>query len=260
MRERLFNPLVSTPVVPERMVAGSALLLALATLLLIGMAPARGMEPSGAATRTATEVVERTSDEMLALIEASRPYAKDDPERFYGEVEALLAPVVDFKNFARSVMAAHYKSATQEQRERFAETFKWGLVRTYALALTEFRDGEVVVVPSERPPQSPRRESVKMEIRTSAGDVYPVVYSMALGKDGAWRMGNIIVNGVNIGLTYRSQFASAVQDQQYGGDLDKVIDAWALLLTNETPGAASADADVADEPSNGQAGGAGGGS
>ncbi len=232
----------------------SGFVISVAALLLGGPAPAVAMEPSAAATRTATEVVERTSDEMLALIEASRPYVKEDPERFYGEVEALLAPVVDFKRFARSVMAVHYKSATPEQRDRFADTFKWGLVRTYALALTEFRDGEVVIVPSERPPQSPRRESVKMEIRMSSGEVYPVVYSMALGKDGAWRMGNIIVNGVNIGLTYRSQFASAVQDQKYGGDLDKVIDAWALLLANETPGAVSAEEDEAA-----RAGGAGDG-
>ena len=65
---------------------------------------------------------------------------------------------------------------------------------------------------------------------------------------------NIIVNGVNIGLTYRSQFASAVQDQKYGGDLDKVIDAWALLLANETPGAVSAEEDEAA-----RAGGAGDG-
>ncbi len=249
MTMRMFYPFGPIP----------GLSICVAVLLLASLAPVRAMEPSQAATRTATEVVEYTSDEMLALIDASRPYAKEDPERFYGEVEALLAPVVDFKRFARSVMAVHYKSATPEQRERFADTFKWGLVRTYALALTEFRDGEVVVVPSERPPQSPRRESVKMEIRTNAGEVYPVVYSMALGKDGAWRMGNIIVNGVNIGLTYRSQFASAVQDQRYGGDLDKVIDAWAQLLANETPGADTADSDQpADEAASTEAGETGG--
>ncbi|NIP13611.1 MAG: toluene tolerance protein [Pseudomonadales bacterium] len=249
MTMRMFYPFGPIP----------GLSICVAVLLLASLAPVRAMEPSQAATRTATEVVEYTSDEMLALIDASRPYAKEDPERFYGEVEALLAPVVDFKRFARSVMAVHYKSATPEQRERFADTFKWGLVRTYALALTEFRDGEVVVVPSERPPQSPRRESVKMEIRTNAGEVYPVVYSMALGKDGAWRMGNIIVNGVNIGLTYRSQFASAVQDQRYGGNLDKVIDAWAQLLANETPGADTADSDQpADEAASTEAGETGG--
>ena len=210
--------------------------LGLALGWLISLAPVQvsaDMEPAAATSKTPDAVVERTSDDMLALIEESRSYVKEDPERFYTAVEALLRPVVDFKGFARSVMAAHYKAANSDQRERFADTFKWGLVRSYALALTEFSDGDIVIVPSDRPPRNPRRQNVKMEIRLGTGEVYPVVYSMALGKDEVWRMRNIIINGVNIGLTYRSQFASAVQDPKYGGDLDAVIDAWATLLATE---------------------------
>lgn len=180
--------------------------------------------------RSAEDVLQHASDELLNLIDESRTYVDDDPERFYGAVEMLLSPVVDFKGFARSVMAAYYKDATPEQRDRFADTFKWGLVRSYALVLTEFRDGEVAIVPADRPPRNPRRRSVTMEIRLNTGEVYPVVYSMKLGKDENWRVGNIIINGVNIGLTYRSQFASAMQDARYGGELDQVIDAWAELL------------------------------
>jgi phospholipid transport system substrate-binding protein len=84
-----------------------------------------------------------------------------------------------------------------------------------------------------------------MEIRTNTGEVYPVVYSMALGKDQVWRMRNIIINGVNIGLTYRSQFASAVQDPQYGQSLDAVIDAWAELLSSSDDDEEEAEADAA---------------
>ena len=184
-------------------------------------------------------VVQRVSDDLLQLIEDSRIYVKEEPERFFTEVEALLAPTVDFRGFARGVMAVHYKRANDDQRDRFTETFKWGLVRTYALALSEFNDGDVVMVPDDRPAQNPGRKNVKMEIRTGSGEVYPITYSMKLGKDGAWRLGNIIVNGINIGLTYRSQFASAVQDQKYNGDLDRVIDAWAeVLVHDEAPGIA----------------------
>jgi phospholipid transport system substrate-binding protein len=181
-------------------------------------------------------IVEGTSDQLLVLIDESRDYVKEDPERFYAAVEALLRPVVDFEGFARSVMAAHYKSASSDQRKRFAETFKWGLVRSYALVLTEFRDGEITLVPSSRPQRSPTRKSVKMEIRTPTGEIYPVVYSMALSKDQVWRMRNIIINGVNIGLTYRSQFASAVQNPKYDQSLDAVIDAWADLLSSSDSG------------------------
>jgi phospholipid transport system substrate-binding protein len=184
-----------------------------------------------AQVRAAEELVESTTDEMLVLIKAAEEYVDEDPEQFYVEVEALLRPVIDFPRFARSVMAVHYRDATPEQRERFAEGFKWSLVRTYALALTEFNNGDVRIVPSERPPRRPDRASVKQEIRSS-GEIYPVVYSMAQSEDGEWRLRNIIINGINMGLTYRNQFASAVNDPRYGGDMDRAIDGWIASLTS----------------------------
>ena len=209
-------------------------LLALSLLL-----PAVG---ASAQIKAAEDLVEQTTAEMLTLIEEAQVYVDEDPERFYVEVEALLNPVIDFPRFARSVMAAHYKRATPEQRERFAEGFKWSLVRTYALALTEFNDGGVNIVPSDRPPKRPDRASVKQEIR-SEGDVYPVIYSMAQKKEGEWRVMNIIINGINMGLTYRNQFASAVKDPAYGGDMDLAIDGWvASLGAIDTGGASEAGA------------------
>jgi ABC-type transporter MlaC component len=128
-----------------------------------------------AQAESATDMVRDTSDAVLELIAEGKGYAKEDPERFYREVEALLSQVVDFESFARSVMSVHYRDATPEQRERFAGTFKWGLVRTYALALTEFSDGKVVVPPPDKPPRNPKRQTVKMEIHTKAGQIYPVL-------------------------------------------------------------------------------------
>jgi len=184
--------------------------------------------------RQAEVLVEQTSEQMQALIEAAQSYAEEDPERFYVEVEALLSPVVDFRRFAGSVMGKkYYQQATDEQRARFADSFKWGLVRTYGLALTEFNDGKLRLVPASTPPRRPDRVSVSQEIVTASGQVFPVVYSMAWTDDAGWQMRNIIVNGVNMGLTYRNQFQSAAQNPEYGGDLDKVIDSWAGLLAEE---------------------------
>ena len=183
---------------------------------------------ASAQIREAEAVVEKTTEEMLALIEEARLYVDEDPERFYREVEELLTPVIDFPRFARSVMATHYRRATPEQRRRFEEGFKQSLLRTYARALTEFHDGGVKILPSDRPPSRPDRVSVKQEIRSGA-QIYPVVYSMVL-TDGRWRVRNMIINGVNIGLTYRNQFASAVKDPAYGGDLDRAIDGWIASL------------------------------
>jgi phospholipid transport system substrate-binding protein len=222
--------------------AGSARIVTLTRFLLTGLlCLAAG---AAAQIREAEDLVAQTTDRMLVLIEEAKSYVDEDPERFYSEVETLLRPVIDFPRFARSVMAAHYRDATPEQRERFAEGFKWTLVRTYALALTEFNDGQVTILPSERPPRRPDRASVKQEIR-SGGDVYPVVYSMVQSKDGEWRLRNMIINGINMGLTYRNQFASAVNDPQYGGDMDRIIDGWIASLGDDGDGGATAADDQA---------------
>lgn len=187
-------------------------------------------------------LVQTLSEQLLELIEASRGYVESEPERFFAEVDALLTPMIDFNGFARRVMGTHYRKATPEQRQRFAASFKASLLRTYALSLTRFQDGEVAVLPPDGPPRKPNRRNVKMEIRTS-GNVHPLVYTVNLGKDGVWRIGNIVIVGINIGLTFRSQFRSAVSDPKYGGDLDRVIDAWAGVVAAESEGKSEGKSD-----------------
>ncbi|MFU8815558.1 MAG: MlaC/ttg2D family ABC transporter substrate-binding protein [Pseudomonadales bacterium] len=213
-------------------VAATGLVARLLAVLLMALAP---LTAGANDYETPEEMVRDTSDAVLDLIEEARGYVDEDPERFYRQVESILLPVVDFQSFARSVMAAHYRKATPQQRERFIDSFRSGLVRTYAMALMEFDNGKVVVVPPDRPPRDPARRTVRMEVHTAAGDVYPVLYSVTQDDDGEWQVRNLIVNGVNMGLTYRNQFNSAMNNPRHRGDIDSVIDAWADLLEAAAP-------------------------
>jgi hypothetical protein len=51
-------------------------------------------------------------------------------------------------------------------------------------------------------------------------------------------MQNLVVEGINIGLNYKSQFTAAMRDPQWGGDMDAVIAAWTRVIETEeeTPG------------------------
>jgi phospholipid transport system substrate-binding protein len=220
----------------DRTVTGNTPLALLATLLLgawLVLLPMRAAAAQPAAAHeTPEEMVRQMSKAVLDLADEARAYVDQDRERFFRQVEDLLSPVVDFDSFARSVMATHYRKATPDQRRRFIDSFRSGLVRTYAMALMDFTDGRVVVVPPEREPRDPARRPVKMEVH-AAGQVWPVLYSVSQGSDGAWQVRNLIVNGVNMGLTYRNQFSSAVSQQ--GGDLDAVIRAWADIIEAEAP-------------------------
>jgi phospholipid transport system substrate-binding protein len=180
------------------------------------------------------EVIAATRDDLLAVIKDGKGYFDQDPERFYRAVRDVLDPVVDFDSFSRGVMAVHYKKASPEQRSRFRDTFKDALVRTYGKALLNYGDEKIDVLPPSKPSRQPDRDSVTMEV-WSEGKMYPVVYSMRRDGDGRWRMANIIINGINIGLTYRNQFATAMKAPQNKGDIDLVISDWGKTIAESDP-------------------------
>ena len=179
--------------------------------------------------------IRQTSDALVQVIKEGKTYFDADPDRYYTEVEKVLDPTIDFDTFSRGVMAVFYKRATPAQRDRFESTFKTGLIHTYAKALLDFGNQSIDVLPADRPRTDPDRDSVKMEVHSKDGKVYPVIYSMRLGQDGSWRMSNIIINGINIGLTYRNQFASAMKAPENQGSLDAVIEAWGETIAHVDP-------------------------
>lgn len=178
-----------------------------------------------AVARTPQQVVEETSTRVMEVLDANRDTYRQDTDAFLQGLNEVLDPVVDFEGIARSVMTVRYsRSASPEQMERFIETFKRSMVQFYGNALLEFDSGNIrVLPPSGRGEQSPDRASVNMEIRANNGNVYPVTYTM-VNLDGQWKVRNVIVEGINIGLLFRDQFAQAMQSNR--NNLDRVIDNW----------------------------------
>ena len=190
---------------------------------------------TGAAASDPRVIINQAADSLIVVITQGKTYFDKDPERFYQEVQKILDPTIDFDTFSRGVMAVYYKRATPPQREKFEATFKAGLIRTYGKALLDFGDEKIVVLPADRPPTQPDRDSVKMEVHSKEGKIYPVIYSMRLDDDGTWRMYNIIINGINIGLTYRNQFGAAMKAPENHNNLDEVINSWGETIAHIDP-------------------------
>ena len=184
------------------------------------------------------QIVQQTTERVLAVIKDGKGYYEKEPDRFNKQVEAVMNDVVDFDGFARGVMgpyasAQRYQALTTEQEktefrarvQRFSETFKHGLVETYAKGLLKFNGQKIETLPA-RKGDDPATGAVAIvqNIYGSADKPYVVQYSMRRNRDGEWKLQNVIIEGINLGQTYRSQFASAAD--QYRGDLDKVIANW----------------------------------
>jgi phospholipid transport system substrate-binding protein len=167
--------------------------------------------------------IEQVTVELLETIATHQVGYPENEKAYFDSLESLLRDRIDFAFISRNVMGSYHKKATPEQRVRFAATFRSGLVETYGRGLIGYENQEIVLVKAGEVAEGQRRLTVKQEIR-SAETVYPLEYSMARKKTGQWMVVNVVINGINLGKTFRNQFVQSAQ--RAGGDIDQVIDGW----------------------------------
>mgnify|MGYP001210235552 CR=1 FL=1 len=172
---------------------------------------------------SAHEYAERTHSNIINILRTKNGLYEKDPELFIEEISDAFSPIVDFKRISRNVMGKHYKDATASQRDKFSQAFRTSLLNTYSKTLIEFKDEKIIVLPPKNQSKSSNKVKVYIEIRTSSKS-YPGVYSMYLDKNNEWKIINIVVNGINLGLTFRSQFYSLMEKNN--NDISIVIEKW----------------------------------
>lgn len=178
---------------------------------------------AGHAAATPQQVVQATTDKVLGELNSKREQFKQDPEAFYQALNGILDPVVDFDGFSRGVMTVRYsRQASPAQMQAFQESFKRSLVKFYGSALLEYDNQEIRMLPPVAA-REPGRATVNMEVVGRTGAIYPVTYTLEQ-KGEAWKVRNVIINGINIGKLFRDQFAESMRSN--GNDLDKVIATW----------------------------------
>ncbi len=96
----------------------------------------------------------------------------------------------------------------------------------YAKGLLEYDQQDVNMLPSpaKRGRNSNKTQRVDVELVSGDNTKYPITYSMFKAKDDAWKVENVIVNGINIGLTYRKQFERLMRKNK--NDVDAAIAGW----------------------------------
>ena len=177
----------------------------------------------GIYSESSSEYVEKIHEDIVAVIIAKQGQYEEDPEEFINAISLSLQPLVDFKRISRNVMGKYYKDANKAQIEKFNKVFKSTLLNSYSKTLAEFKDERIIVSKETKKSSKGNREKVFLQIFTST-KVYPATYDMYLNDQGQWKLINIVINGVNLGLTFRNQFYSLMKSES--NDIDLVIEKW----------------------------------
>ena len=176
---------------------------------------------------SSSEYVEKIHEDIVLVVRSKQGIYEENPEEFVKAISFALQPLVDFERISRNVMGRYYKDANKEQIEKFNKVFQASLLETYSKTLAEFKDEEILVSSQVKKSPKGNREKVSLQIVTST-KIYPAVYDMYRNTQGQWKLINIVINGVNLGLTFRNQFYSLMEKE--GNDLDVVIEKWVTSI------------------------------
>lgn len=180
------------------------------------------------------EDVETITRGLLKTFESNLDQYKKDSDAFVAEVDRQLSPVVAFDSIARGVMGKYTRRSKPDQIQQFSGVFKDSLVSFYGKALLKLDNTSLTIVKIDPVPDSvlqdyrngkARQIPVDMMVKTSSRTV-AISYSM-VHVDGRWKLRNIIVDGINIGIQFRNQFADAMDKH---GDVQFVIDHWQDIM------------------------------
>ncbi len=186
--------------------------------VLVAISPA-----TYASWQAASEPVDKTSAELIHILGDSSLVSDTNTTPLLAEVERLLVPVVDFEYIAKRVMGKYYRKATAEERTEFTGVFKNTLIRTYAKALVGFEITGYELLPEGRPSPKPNKQIVSVKVRSGGSATYKLDYYM-LQQSNGWKLVNVHLDGINLRLNFKNQFASLVKKNR--GDVAKVIANW----------------------------------
>jgi len=177
--------------------------------------------PKGAAPH---DVVQNVTDSVMKVIKGGEKSLQENPEQYFAKVRASLEPNVSFAFIAKNVMAGYWEQATEEQQNRFTETFTRSMVETLGKGLANYSDLKIVTLPAEGDFSAAKKVEVLQEVAAADG-TSRISYTMAQNKSGEWKLINVVLNGVNLGKSFRDQFTQAMK--QHDNNIDKVIANWA---------------------------------
>ena len=169
------------------------------------------------------QFVDSQAQEMVSIIRNNQDLYAKDPELFKDKINVVFEPMVDFRRVGASVMGKkYYLAASSSQRLQFIRSFKTSLLDTYSSTLAQWGDQKIITIFPEAS-EFKKTEDVQQNLITSS-NIYPITYKVRKDKNGNWLIINIIVNGVNLGLTFRNQFQALAKE--HDENIDEIIKHW----------------------------------
>lgn len=202
--------------------------IAVAFTLLLGVV---ATSVAWADAATPDQVVQGIADDLGKAIDGHKAELKSDPEKLIKLIDGILLPRFDIDYASILVLGQYARTATPEQRARFAKAFYNSIAHRYAEGLLNYTRGRVHVLPTKGE-LSDKRTIVRTEVVLDDGKPLAVDYAFRKTRDGQWKAYDVIIEGISYITNYRNQVGAEIRKSS----LD------ALIARLETQGTNTLDA------------------
>jgi phospholipid transport system substrate-binding protein len=159
----------------------------------------RGPRPTGAKA-----LIEKTVAQVLVVL-------RDDSahRRAQRASSSRRSPTpFDFRTMARLVLRATGSASTAAKRDEFVDQFTTYLANDYGRRIERYEQEDVKVL-AEQP--KPRGDvEVRTKIVGGKNNDAIVDYRMRKGKDGSWRIIDVVIEGISLVANFRDQFREVI--------------------------------------------------
>ncbi len=168
------------------------------------------------------ELVKKVTDDVLAAVQSDKQLAAGDKQKALKLAEEKVLPHIDFREATRLAVGRAWREASKEQQERLVTEFRHMLVRTYTSAIQTYEGQTMKVMPVHMKPGDTDVTVRNLYIR-SGGKAVQLDYQMHTTSEG-WKIYDIVVEGVSLVITYRSEFDAVVRQQGVDGLIKRLAE------------------------------------
>ena len=182
----------------------------------------------------AAQFVRSFGDQAIAML-SDPALGPEDRER---EFRRLLTDGFHLELIGRFVLGRHWRRASDEERAEFQRLFEDYVVASYAQQLASYAGEQLVIQRGQV--KGERGALVSSQITRPQGDPIQVEWRLRRAGEG-WRIIDVVVEGISMAVTHRSEFSSVIGS--HGGRIDGLLE---VLRGKTAPAETHASAGTVD--------------
>ena len=167
-------------------------------------------------------LVKRTAEDVMAIVKNDKDIQAGNQDKIFALAEEKILPNFNFDRVSRLVLGKNWTKATPDQKAAFQTEFRTLLLRTYATALSKYKNQTIEYKPL-RLADGANTAAVKTVILQPGGQPIAVDYALEKHSD-AWKVYDIVIEGVSLVTNYRGQFTQEIRQNGLDSLIKKLAD------------------------------------